>query len=168
MTQADTNRRLTIDGIKNSTLRRNVEEFTRGLEIGRGIFISGDVGTGKTVLATYLCWKLWDEFRMQFNLISVPEFHNTVAFSRFDPSMLDGIDLLKRCRLLVLDDIGSETTNDYFRCVILEIADFRYNNNLPIITTCNNHNLIDSRILRRLTYDNTRLVKATKNGYYFV
>lgn len=152
--------------IRNPSLRTRICSFVDSNEfLNNSFFIYGGVGTGKTLLASFISWKGWNRFRIPFLFVGIPELYNRFSSIRYSQEGRELIESLKSVHLLVLDDLGSVDSSDFFQCILLEIADFRYVREMPTITTCDNIDRQNSRLLRRLTVDNTCLVKATNEGF---
>ena len=105
------------------------------------LLLFGGVGGGKTCAAVsvlfqcrttlYEDWQvIWDTSNGRF--IRAAE---AARLSRFDDQDLWS-DLL-RVRWLVIDDLGVESVNDYWRERINELLDTRYGNKLRTVITCN-------------------------------
>ena len=169
-TNKDTDYLVNEATIRSQKIRDSVSSFVatkRAKEVS-SLFIYGSVGTGKTILASFIAWNHWNHSRIPFMFFGIPELYNRLSAERYSKEGRDLIELLKCAPLLVLDDLGSVDSSDFFRCILLEITDFRYVKGKPTITTCDNIESQDSRILRRLTVDNTCLVKATNEGFSFL
>lgn len=156
--------------IRSPKIRDSVSSFAatkRAKEVS-SLFVYGSVGTGKTILASFIAWNHWKHSRIPFVFFGIAEMYNRLSTTRYSKEGRELIDSLKLAPLLVLDDLGSVDSSDFFRCILLEITDFRYVKGKPTITTCDNIESQDSRILRRLTVDNTCLVKASSEGFSFL
>lgn len=105
------------------------------VEGGRGLFVTGPVGVGKTHLASAVAMRLLDRGR------SV-RFESTVGILRmlresFGGSPTDVLDRCLGCEFLVLDDLGKENPSPFALSVIFEVVDLRCANRMPIIATSN-------------------------------
>jgi len=106
---------------------------------GLGLLIWGQPGNGKSHLAAAICHQL-------------KEAGHTVVFQKV-PNLLERIrstfrrgahesereimDALRRCELLVLDDIGAEKVTDWVLEVMFRIIDSRYSWRRPVVFTTN-------------------------------
>jgi DNA replication protein DnaC len=118
-------------------------------ESGKGIYIHGAVGTGKT----HICWamkKHYDrpEGYRYLRIWNVVDLMHEIR-SDFDRDNYDKrrpADELTRADekrfLLILDDLGAEKATEFVAETLYRIINFRYNNLLPTIFT-SNHNLSD-------------------------
>lgn len=114
-------------------IQDNIDEF---VEKGLNLFIGGRVtGTGKTswgikLLKQYI-YNNPDFINPTVVYVSVPEFINYLSRVRFDKSYTDElnkyINKLKRCDLLLFDDIGFKPFDDYTQEVMYNITNFRAN-----------------------------------------
>lgn len=114
-------------------IQDNIDEF---VEKGLNLFIGGRVtGTGKTswgikLLKQYI-YNNPDFINPTVVYVSVPEFINYLSRVRFDKSHTDElnryINKLKRCDLLLFDDIGFKPFDDYTQEVMYNITNFRAN-----------------------------------------
>ncbi|MDQ3413052.1 MAG: ATP-binding protein, partial [Chloroflexota bacterium] len=63
----------------------------------------------------------------------------------------DRFNAIRSAFLLILDDLGTENTTPWAREKLYQLINHRYNERLPTIITSNQeHKLIDERILSRL------------------
>ena len=122
------------------------------------IVLCGDVGNGKTHLATAIAIECMEK-NMSVYCASVPilldmlkaGFHSDVDGDRSE----DRAKELATCDLLVLDDLGAEKTSDWTTERLFTIMNERWTNQLPMVVTTN-LNLyepsdLSPRILSRLT-----------------
>ncbi len=118
----------------------------------------GDTGRGKTHLAIGIGWhylevknrlvkygqvaNLLDDLRSGYNIDSAEDAHN------FDTKL----NQLKKCGLLILDDLGTEQGTPWAREKLDEVVDYRYINELPLVVTSNLKPAeIAPRLARRLS-----------------
>ena len=104
----------------------------------KGLYISGDLGVGKTYLCIALCNSLVKN-GSKVGFVKVSSFFNEMKSLIGRNESLDRkINTLKTCDYLVLDDIGSETVSEFVRDDILfPILDYRLENKLVTIFTSN-------------------------------
>ncbi len=110
---------------------------------GKGLYIHGAVGTGKT----HICWALKKHYDKPESFRYL-RFWNVVDLMHeirtdFDRGQYDKrrpeeelTDSNER-RLLILDDIGAEKATDFVAETLYRIINFRYNHMLPTIFTSN-------------------------------
>lgn len=101
---------------------------------GTGLFIYGDVGVGKTFLASCIANAVAKTYGCSIKALSVTKAINDL-FSTENKSAY--IDDLAGVDLLVLDDFGAERRTDYALEQVFSIVDRRYNTQKPLIITSN-------------------------------
>ena len=106
------------------------------LSQGTGLWIHGDVGTGKTVMACSIA-KGWAAEGNQLRMVS-----SVRLFSELREAMdrgMEGQVIAKYAGtpLLVLDDLGQEVPSDWALSRLFEIVDSRYGRRMPIVVTTN-------------------------------
>ena len=114
--------------------RKYVENWQDMLSDGRGLLLFGDVGTGKTFIASCIINALIDKgvpcMMTNFNRIT-----NTLS------GMFEGkqeyIDSLSNFPLICIDDLGAERGTEYVGEIVHNIIDSRYREGLPMIITTN-------------------------------
>ncbi|QIN77208.1 cell division protein ZapE [Rubrobacter marinus] len=142
-------KRYTLDNFKpyvGASAARAVEraeEFLRGWEDnreeGRGLYLCGDVGTGKTHLAVAIMTELIRRRRVPSLFVTVPEFLDNLRGAYNDPGrdIDEWMDAVKNADLLVLDDLGAEKPNAWVRERLFVVVNHRYREALPTIFTSN-------------------------------
>ena len=104
----------------------------------KGLYISGDLGVGKTYLCIALCNSLVKKGK-KVSFVKISDFFNQMkATIGSNESMERKINKIKNSEYLVLDDIGSESVSEFVRDDILfPILDYRLENKLITIFTSN-------------------------------
>ena len=104
----------------------------------KGLYISGDLGVGKTYLCIALCNSLVKNGK-KVSFVKISDFFNEMKATLGSNESLDRkINKIKNSEYLVLDDIGSESVSEFVRDDILfPILDYRLENNLITIFTSN-------------------------------
>lgn len=109
-------------------------------ETGKGLYIHGGVGTGKTHMA-YAILKKFNEIHRHGGL-----FFNTTELLRdikddFDRPYADKNKLCERLMesksVVFLDDIGAEKASDFVQETFYMLINKKYNDNVPMIFTSN-------------------------------
>jgi DNA replication protein DnaC len=119
------------------SVRRYVLEIEQNLERGRGLWIQGDVGTGKTTLAMLASKAALDAGR-SVAIYSLPRLLNLLRESMdSDRGMLDFMDRLTAVDLLHLDDLGAENQTDWVLEQLYSIVNSRYEAERAIVATTN-------------------------------
>lgn len=113
--------------------KRYVETWQERKAGGQGFIFSGDIGTGKSLVAAAIANELvkrWE--RVLF--LTVTQFQ---AKMRDFDSAAETIRDLKSCALLVLDDFGQEKTTEWAASQLFDVVDDRCQNKRPLILTTN-------------------------------
>src|ERR1039458_2156787 len=119
------------------SVRRYVRDIAENLASGRGLWIQGDVGTGKTTLAMLVSKAALDAVRSAV-IYSLPRLLNLLRESMdSDKGMLDFMDRLTAVDLLHLDDLGAENQTDWVLEQLYSIVNARYEAERTILATTN-------------------------------
>ena len=119
------------------SVRRYVRDIAENLDSGRGLWIQGDVGTGKTTLAMLVSKAALDAGRSAA-IYSLPRLLNLLRESMdSDKGMLDFMDRLTAVDLLHLDDLGAENQTDWVLEQLYSIVNARYEAERAIVATTN-------------------------------
>ena len=136
---------------KNDNRIQILSEMLRACKGGKGIYLHGSYGSGKTYLMMRLANEISKEKEVYF--VYYPELVNKVksCIARGDNSFDKTIEVLKNADVLFLDDIGSESVSEFVRDDILfRILDYRMDNKMITIFTSN---LNKSDLLKHYQYD---------------
>ncbi|HEY2536174.1 MAG TPA: AFG1/ZapE family ATPase [Solirubrobacteraceae bacterium] len=127
--------RIAPDQIRS--VRRYVRDIETNLDSGRGLWLQGDVGTGKTTLAMLVSKAALDAGR-SVAIYSLPRLLNLLRESMdSDTGMLDFMDRLTAVDLLHLDDLGAENQTDWVLEQLYSIVNSRYEAERTIVATTN-------------------------------
>ncbi|MBN2148436.1 MAG: ATP-binding protein [Anaerolineales bacterium] len=123
------------------------------------LVITGPYGCGKTHLAAAIANACSDRYEPLF--IVVPDLldHLRATFHPRSTVSLDRrFEEIRKAWLLILDDLGSQSTTQWSREKLYQIFNYRYDYRLPtVITTPSLKEDIDSRLLSRM--EDTRLCR---------
>jgi DNA replication protein DnaC len=119
------------------SVRRYVRAIEENLTAGRGLWIQGDVGTGKTTLAM-LVSKAALEAGRSVAIYSLPRLLNLLREAMDSPEgKLDFLDRLTAVDLLHIDDLGAENRTDWVLEQLYSIVNSRYEAERAIVATTN-------------------------------
>ncbi len=118
-------------------VRSYVRNLSARLEEGRGMWLVGDVGTGKTTLAMIVSAAAL-EAGHTVAIYSLPRLLNLIRDEiGTENSLLDLLDKLSGVDLLHIDDLGAQHTTPWRLEQLYSIVDARYQAGRPIIATTN-------------------------------
>ncbi|HEY2771390.1 MAG TPA: ATP-binding protein [Solirubrobacteraceae bacterium] len=118
-----------------------VKKFARRidghLDAGRGLWLTGPVGTGKTTLAMLVSKAALNAGR-SVAIYSLPRLLNEIRDGhRAERSHVDLLDRLTEVDLLHVDDVGAERTTDWVLEELYSIVNARYEDQRSMIITTN-------------------------------
>ena len=118
-------------------VRAYVRAIERNLDSGRGLWIHGDVGTGKTTLAMLVSKAALDAGR-SVAIYSLPRLLSLLRESMdSEGGLLDFMDRLAAVDLLHVDDLGAENQTDWVLEQLYSIVNARYEAERAILATTN-------------------------------
>jgi DNA replication protein DnaC len=120
-------------------VRDYIRRISENLGEGRGMWFTGDVGTGKTTLAMLIS-KAAMEADHTVAIYSLPRLLSMLREtfdedSRF--SLSEFIDMLSSVDLLHIDDVGAEQTSDWVLEQLYTIFNTRYEDGKAVLLTTN-------------------------------
>jgi DNA replication protein DnaC len=119
------------------SVRHYVRDIDANLDAGRGLWLMGDVGTGKTTLAMIVS-KAAIEAGRSVAIYSLPRLLNLIRDAiESDEGMLAFLDRLASVDLLHIDDFGAENTTDWVLEQLYSIVNARYEDERAMIVTTN-------------------------------
>ena len=120
-------------------VRRYVTNLDRNLESGQGLWLMGDVGTGKTTLAM-LVSKIALERGRSVAIYSLPkllwEIRRTYD-EQSEHSYAELIDAMTSVDLLHIDDVGAERSNEWVLEQLYSVINTRYEDEKAVVLTTN-------------------------------
>jgi DNA replication protein DnaC len=118
-------------------VRRFVARISKNIDEGRGVWIMGDIGTGKTALAMLISKAALEASRTTA-IYSLPRLLNLIRGSIEQADGLVGfLDRLSSVDLLHIDDVGAENRTDWALEQLYSIVNARYEEQLSIVMTTN-------------------------------
>jgi DNA replication protein DnaC len=140
-----------------SAVRAYVRQLERRLREGRGLWIVGDVGTGKTTLAMIVS-SAAIQAGHSVAIYALPRLLNLIRDEvGADGGLLDLLDRLSSVELLHIDDLGAQHTTPWRLEQLYSLVDARYQAKRPIVATTN---LMPDELARQMG----RRVVATEDG----
>lgn len=120
-----------------SAVRGYVRNLDGHIEEGRGMWLVGDVGTGKTTLAMIVSAAAL-QAGYTVAIYSLPRLLNLIRDEiGTENSLLDLLDRLSSVDLLHIDDLGAQHTTPWRLEQLYSIVDARYQAQRPILATTN-------------------------------
>src|ERR1700744_2635630 len=123
-----------------SAVRTYVEELARGLAEGRGLWIFGDTGTGKTTLAMLIS-KAALEAGRSVAIYSLPKLlariRRTYDSEPGSDNYLSFFDKLTSVDPLHIDDLGAEKRSDWVLEQLYALINERYETERSVVITTN-------------------------------
>jgi DNA replication protein DnaC len=118
-------------------VRRYVRDIDANLDAGRGLWLMGDVGTGKTTLAMIVSRAAIDAGR-SVAIYSLPRLLNLIrAAIESEAGMVGFLEQLAAVDLLHVDDLGAENTTEWVLEQLYSIVNSRYEDERAMIVTTN-------------------------------
>ena len=117
------------------------KDFTQKVlsgENGKGLYISGPVGSGKTLLVSCIANELLSN-DSEVLFLSVPDFLDELrdTFNQKNLNEMDLMDQVRNVSVLILDDLGAHTYTEWTKGRIFNIINYRASNNLATVITSN-------------------------------
>lgn len=121
---------------------RTAEKMVKSSKIETGLFITGSVGLGKTMLSCVILLEVAKIYKLNILYVKTNEFFESVkqTYSEKSPDYGSGPEkenLLKEADVLVLDELGLSRNTDWENKKLYSILDSRYERRLPTIITTN-------------------------------
>ncbi len=118
-------------------VRRYARDIDANLDAGRGLWLMGDVGTGKTTLAMIVSKAAIDAGR-SVAIYSLPRLLNLIrAAIDTEAGMIGFLEQLAAVDLLHIDDLGAENTTEWVLEQLYSIVNSRYEDERAMIVTTN-------------------------------
>jgi DNA replication protein DnaC len=119
------------------SVRRYVRDIDSNLDTGHGLWLMGDVGTGKTTLAMIVSKAALDAGR-SVAIYSLPRLLNLIRGAiETEGGMVGFLERLAAVDLLHIDDLGAENTTEWVLEQLYSIVNTRYEDERAMIVTTN-------------------------------
>ena len=143
-------------------VRRYVRDIDANLDAGHGLWLMGDVGTGKTTLAMIVSKAALDAGR-SVAIYSLPRLLNLIRGAiETEAGMVGFLERLAAVDLLHIDDLGVENTTEWVLEQLYSIVNTRYEDERAMIVTTN---LLYEELIAQLGERTvSRLVAICGNG----
>ena len=119
---------------------KNSHDFTDNFPNCSNLLFMGTVGTGKSFLSGCIAKELLDK-GYSVLYFSAAGLFDTLAKDTFAPDNKDDLyilyDYLYNCDLLIIDDLGTEFTNDFIKPLLFKILNERDLRKKPVIISTN-------------------------------
>jgi DNA replication protein DnaC len=118
-------------------VRRYVRDIDANIDAGHGLWLMGDVGTGKTTLAMIVSKAALDAGR-SVAIYSLPRLLNLIRGAiETEGGMVGFLERLAAVDLLHIDDLGVENTTEWVLEQLYSIVNTRYEDERAMIVTTN-------------------------------
>lgn len=125
-----------------------------------GLYIYGECGTGKTMLASIIANERAELFKPSMFISAVDIFQELNPYSSDSKTAAYRKSVIKNTPCLIIDDLGAEKPSDWTKQTMFELIDFRYREKLQTIITSNfNINELASRLSE---YEGKRIIRRIK------
>jgi DNA replication protein DnaC len=127
---------------KNGKAIKRIKEYLQNKEwkYGKGLYLTGTVGCGKTHLAAAIVHELAKQ-NVYTLFIFVPDFLDEIRSAygekEQDEEREDPFELARESTILILDDLGTEKVTEWANEKLLQLINHRAGNNLATIITSN-------------------------------
>lgn len=131
-----------------------LETYTEWAKHGKGLYFWSETpGSGKTFLMCCIARSVMFKYNIQMRFITAPKYITTVRDSyKRQQGAEDESKIFRECELLVLDDLGAQTTTEWNEMDIFNLINERLNSGKITLITSNmqaeNLNLSDRTIDR--------------------
>ena len=120
----------------SSACRKYVDDWEKMRSQNIGLLFYGDVGTGKSFYACCIANALLDK-GVSALVTSFPKILAKIQSSKFGDELPWTLDMIERCGLVVIDDLGVERCTEYAMEQIFNVIDARSRSGKPLIITTN-------------------------------
>lgn len=128
-----------LPGTFRNVAEEYVAKWPEALSLGKGFFLWGSVGAGKTYAAVAIAREIMLQHLAEVSFFGFTQLMNEVR-EGFDSEEDDGTKMLRRartCSLLVIDDLSMTRPTEWAIEQLYGIVNTRYEAKLPMIVTSN-------------------------------
>lgn len=133
-----------LDDINRMTVFDAITDFVKAYpQVTKGLYLYGDMGLGKSFMMAALAQELAKKKQAQVTMLHYPTFVMEVKNAITSGTVKETLDAVKAAPVLILDDIGAESSSAWVRDDVLQvILQYRMLEELPTFFT-SNYNLAD-------------------------
>lgn len=114
-----------------------IQKAFESISDGKGLYLWGDVGTGKTHIA-YALHKSAPKSGVRSDFVNTVELFKELREDISREQKVRPVDrLMKYEGVIILDDMGVEKATDFVVEALYLLVNYRYNNHFPMIITSN-------------------------------
>ena len=117
--------------------KKYVEKFELMQKENIGLLFHGNVGSGKTHLASCIANEIIQRYNTRVKFRNIPQIINDIEKGGFKLDKNEYIHSFCRTPLLILDDFGIERKTDYSLELLYQIINARYESRMPTIISTN-------------------------------
>lgn len=120
--------------------RQYVEQFDENFQAGRCLILTGNVGTGKTHLASGMSQAIIRQYGASALIVTAATIVRTAKETMIKGAQFterDVIDELANVDLLVIDEVGAQRGTEYELALMHEVIDKRYQLVVPTVLISN-------------------------------
>lgn len=128
------------DKSKNASAYYSAKDFVDKFPSSKGLLLSGNVGVGKTHLAAAIVNELNNKLYSTYfgNIVDIISTLKSTYSRNSSLTEIEAIDIMtNKVDLLVIDDLGKETTTEHNLSLLYRMINRLYENEKPIIITTN-------------------------------
>lgn len=135
------------DKSQNLSAYKATKDFIDKFPNTKGLLLSGNVGVGKTLLAAAIVNELNNKLYSTYfgNIVDIISTLKSTYSRNSSLTEIEAIDIMtNKVDLLIIDDLGKETTTEHNLSLLYRIINRLYENEKPIIitTNCSSRDLI--------------------------
>lgn len=106
---------------------------------GRGVYLWSQMpGSGKTFLSCCIGKSIMIRYDVQMRFVTAPDYMQAVADSyKKERGEQDFSEIFRKCKLLILDDLGTQMSKEWQQQELFRLINERVNNGLVTIYTSN-------------------------------
>lgn len=114
-----------------------INDFTKWHDFKKGLYLWSETpGSGKTFLSLCIAKSIMTKYDLQMRFITAPNYINSVANSyKRERGELDSSEVYRKCKILILDDIGSQIEKEWPQQELFNLINERTSEGITIFTS---------------------------------